>query len=241
MQECLCRYNETHPEGENKALLYHEFPQHYTWQEGAKRWQLRQSGGAIGRMYITTPSRASRFALVPASCCRVRVVTCWHALSFGMANVSRDSIEYTTWRIPHGSDKDSLCGAGQGEKHYLRLMLLHVRGASSFADLKTVHGIERPTFKEAAEVLGLLHDDREVERAILEAAQFSHASHIRGMVAFLLGAGEMNEPGRILEEYMEVLAEDFLYEARQASSLPSSGIASFDAVTFSKIAHEVPT
>ncbi len=55
----FCRYNAEHPDGQNKSLLYHEFPQHYTWQPRAKQWQPRQMGGAVGRMYYTGPSESS--------------------------------------------------------------------------------------------------------------------------------------------------------------------------------------
>lgn len=39
----------------------------------------------------------------------------------------------------------------QREKFYLRLLLLHVKGATCFADLRTVNDIILPTFCEAAE------------------------------------------------------------------------------------------
>ena len=42
------------------------------------------------------------------------------------------------------------------ERFYLRLILLHVRGATSFEDLRKVNGIQYGTFKEAAIFMGLL-------------------------------------------------------------------------------------
>jgi hypothetical protein len=48
-----------------------------------------------------------------------------------------------------------------GELYYLRLLLLHVPGVTSFAELRTVNGQQFATFKEAAAALGLLEDDQE--------------------------------------------------------------------------------
>lgn len=45
------------------------------------------------------------------------------------------------------------------ERYYLRILLLHKRGATSFTDLRTVDGLTATTFKEAARLLGLLDDD----------------------------------------------------------------------------------
>ncbi|XP_024156320.1 ATP-dependent DNA helicase PIF2-like [Rosa chinensis] len=39
----------------------------------------------------------------------------------------------------------------EGEKFYLRVLLNHVRGPTSYEDLRTVDGISQPTFKKAAE------------------------------------------------------------------------------------------
>ena len=46
-----------------------------------------------------------------------------------------------------------------GELHYLRMLLNIVTGSTSFADIRTVNGIEFATFKEACNALGLLEGD----------------------------------------------------------------------------------
>ena len=48
-----------------------------------------------------------------------------------------------------------------GERYYLRLLLTVVRGGRSFQDLRTVDGVEYPTFKSACIALRLLEDDGE--------------------------------------------------------------------------------
>ena len=121
----------------------------------------------------------------------------------------------TLHKIHLPPDKQELL-SGQGELHYLRIMLLHTRGAASFADLRRVNGVEYPTLKEAAIALGVLDDDREIERCLQEALVISYPSRVRRLLAYLLSAGEVSEPVRILERFVEGLADDYLYQARRA-------------------------
>ena len=63
--------------------------------------------------------------------------------------------------------------ASSGELHYLRLLLLHVRGeyATSFEDLQRAASAECvPSFQQLARELGLLHDDCETCSMLAEAA-----------------------------------------------------------------------
>ncbi len=58
------------------------------------------------------------------------------------------------------------------ERHHLRLLLLHTPGVCSFDDLKTVDGQICQTFMDAAKRRGLLGDDTEYERCMVEAVLF---------------------------------------------------------------------
>lgn len=58
----------------------------------------------------------------------------------------------------------------QGDRYYLRLLLCHVPGPTSYEYLQTVEGIFYPTFLEAALNLGLLLDDRHYHESLTEAA-----------------------------------------------------------------------
>jgi hypothetical protein len=52
----------------------------------------------------------------------------------------------------------------RGDLFYLRQMLKHVIGKTSFVDMRTVNGVVHPTYKAAAIALGLLRDDEEYIR-----------------------------------------------------------------------------
>jgi len=49
--------------------------------------------------------------------------------------------------------------SGDTERYCLRLLLLHVKGATSFEDLRTVNNQQYDTFKEAAQKKCLFNDD----------------------------------------------------------------------------------
>ena len=49
------------------------------------------------------------------------------------------------------------------ERFYLRILLLHVPGATSFQSIRTVNGVVCKTFKEAASTRGFLQTDEEWE------------------------------------------------------------------------------
>ncbi|KAL8099436.1 hypothetical protein AgCh_031899 [Apium graveolens] len=58
--------------------------------------------------------------------------------------------------------------ASSGETFYLCIILMHIKGATSFKDLRTVNGIVYNTYKEACDALGLLKDDKQWDVAMLD-------------------------------------------------------------------------
>jgi hypothetical protein len=65
------------------------------------------------------------------------------------------------------------------ERYHLRLLLLYTPGATSFKDLRTVNGLVCNTYREAAELRGLILDDRESERCLNEACQYQMPAQLR--------------------------------------------------------------
>ncbi|XP_073291189.1 uncharacterized protein [Primulina huaijiensis] len=66
----------------------------------------------------------------------------------------------------------NLANPTEGERYYLRVLLLHVRGAVSFDDLLTVSGQTCFSFKEVAQRRGLLESDRSNFECLNEAMSF---------------------------------------------------------------------
>ena len=58
---------------------------------------------------------------------------------------------------------------GAGELFFMRLLLTAVRGATSFRDLRTIDGVEHPSYKNACVALGLLDTEEEWDECLREA------------------------------------------------------------------------
>lgn len=54
----------------------------------------------------------------------------------------------------------------EGERYYLRLLLGHIRGPTSYEHLRTVKGIIYSTFREAVVANGLLQVDRSNDKCM---------------------------------------------------------------------------
>ena len=59
----------------------------------------------------------------------------------------------------------------EGERYYLQTLLTHVKGATSFDDLKSINGHSCRSFKEVCIYLDLLQDDAEWDACLREANQ----------------------------------------------------------------------
>ena len=73
-----------------------------------------------------------------------------------------------------------------GERFYMRLLLNHVIGATSFEDIRTVEGFVCPTYKEACFRRGLLESDKEWHIALDEASSFATTPQLRELFVTML-------------------------------------------------------
>lgn len=55
------QYNADHVHG--RGILYQDFPSHFRWIPAERKWQIRQRGTAIGRMYFCNPLQGERYYL----------------------------------------------------------------------------------------------------------------------------------------------------------------------------------
>ena len=129
-----------------------------------------------------------------------------------------DFPRYFTWKAKKKMWYERKAGLAIGRMHsvhpnshnrfYLRLLLNHVRGATSFEDLRTVtrngRTVTYDTFREAALALGLLTDDDCWRETLKEAAASQTGAQLRCLFAALLLFGEMHEPGKLFEDFVNV-------------------------------------
>ncbi|XP_074297252.1 uncharacterized protein LOC141627958 [Silene latifolia] len=108
-------------------------------------------------------------------------------------------------RVAHASP-------GEGERYYLRLLLAHVRGPTSFEDLLTVDGVQSASFPEAALRRGILERDNAADSCMEEAVQVEMPHALRRLFATILIFSSPNNPSEFWEKYYCALSEDFRKE-----------------------------
>jgi hypothetical protein len=74
----------------------------------------------------------------------------------------------------------------EGEHFYLRMLLMVVKGAKDYKDIRTYNGTVYQTFKEACAARGLLNDDNEWYKIFDEAVNWATASQLRYLFTTIL-------------------------------------------------------
>ncbi|GFY14242.1 ATP-dependent DNA helicase [Trichonephila clavipes] len=93
----------------------------------------------------------------------------------------------------------------------LRMLLHHVRGPTSFTELKIVNGQECQTYREACEARRLLENDNHWDETLEKAVQCRSPDKIRELYATLLFSCGLSNPQTLWDKYKEYMAEDILY------------------------------
>ena len=105
----------------------------------------------------------------------------------------------------------ALC-AKQIETYALRMLLYHIRGPTSFEDLRTVNGILIPSFQEACQKLGLMEDDSEVHLAMSEACSVRFGDQLISFFGSILEFCRPGNPFSLWEEYKSKMTHHLRYK-----------------------------
>ena len=103
----------------------------------------------------------------------------------------------------------------EGEKYYLRMLLTHVPGATSFTNIRTIKNKIYPTYKEACIEYGLLGDDKEFDLCIKEAAEIQTGYELRHLFALILSSCEVTYPHQLWLNNINSICEDILYKKQK--------------------------
>lgn len=110
------------------------------------------------------------------------------------------------------------------ERHALRLLLLDVKGATSFQDLRTVPNrndntrqIVYDTFREAALVRKLLDSDKEWFELLQEAIVDQMPTRLRHLFAWILCHCAPANPLTLWQQFSGDLSQDYLYRLHLAN------------------------
>ena len=103
-------------------------------------------------------------------------------------------------------------GIKDGEKYYLRLLLLHVKGATSFESLRTIDDIVCPTFQEACKRRGLLETDDVWRETLEDAILVSMPYQLRQMFAIMCVYSGITSPPDLWNEFKHHFIEDYCHK-----------------------------
>ncbi|XP_053100132.1 uncharacterized protein LOC128322591 [Hemicordylus capensis] len=96
------------------------------------------------------------------------------------------------------------------ECYCLHLLLLHVSGAVSFEDLRSVNGNVYPTFLEAAKIRGLINDDQVWGSTLEDAVQYRMPKQLRELFAYICVFASLQNMNELFLKYEQYLIEDFV-------------------------------
>ncbi|XP_067648377.1 uncharacterized protein [Eurosta solidaginis] len=105
----------------------------------------------------------------------------------------------------------------QDECFYLRLLLVNIRGPTSFDSLRTVDGVLCATFREACQRLSLLENDIHWDSTPVDASVSSPANQIRTLIAIIIAACHPSNPTELSDKYKDEMADDILRRFRMTT------------------------
>jgi len=108
-----------------------------------------------------------------------------------------------------------------GERYYLRMLLLIVKGATSYEHLRFHNRVYYHTFKEACKSCGLLSDDHEWYDAFDEAAAWATSPQLRSLFVTMILFCEVGDENTLFEKVWRHLADDIIYQYRDMIGDPS--------------------
>ncbi|WVZ78326.1 hypothetical protein U9M48_026061 [Paspalum notatum var. saurae] len=97
----------------------------------------------------------------------------------------------------------------EGERFYLRVLLNHVRGATSFEHLKSFKGVTYPTFRAACEAMGFVETDKSLDDSLTEAAEHRMPNALRRLFATILAYCECANARTLYDKHFDSMTEDY--------------------------------
>ncbi|XP_061379262.1 uncharacterized protein LOC133319319 [Danaus plexippus] len=107
------------------------------------------------------------------------------------------------------------------ECYYLRLLLVNVRGPTSFKQLRTVNGQLCATYHEACQLLHLLENDSHWDDTLKDSVISSSPHQIRTLFAIIISTCFPSNPKDLWVKYRDDMSEDVLHRVRRQTLNPT--------------------
>jgi hypothetical protein len=115
-----------------------------------------------------------------------------------------------------------------GERYYLRLLLLAIKGACSYECLRSFNNTVFPSFKEACQARGLLGDDKEWFDAFEEAASWATGPQLRQLFVTMLLYCQISDERSFFDKIWKLMVDDIEYNIQKAMNCPTYQMADDD-------------
>ncbi|RZC16770.1 hypothetical protein D0Y65_009892 [Glycine soja] len=107
-----------------------------------------------------------------------------------------------------------------GEFYYLRMMLVVVKGPTTYEQIRTVNGQLYSTFREACFAMGFLVDDEEYIEALREAYHWGSSQFLRRFFVTMLLSNNIERPNHVWSKTWECLINGILHQQRRIRDIP---------------------
>ena len=101
------------------------------------------------------------------------------------------------------------------------MLLMVVKGAKSYEDVRTYQNVVYPTFREACKARGLIGDDSEWFALFDEAIIWATASQLRHLFMTAVAYCNVSDVCLLFEKYWQYMTDDILHRIRRALQIYS--------------------
>ncbi|XP_076273146.1 uncharacterized protein LOC143204485 [Rhynchophorus ferrugineus] len=194
------------------------------------------------RVYFTAQNAVQRAAQPPSTTLTSFFETCQND-DFAQTLLYSEMPKYYTWNqssrrfirrkqgkpVPGYTDVYSTVAIGRiysvhpsnDECFYLRLLLVNVRGPTSFQQLRTVDGELCGSYREACQRLQLLENDAHWDQTLNDAVISSHTHQIRTLFSIIISTCFPSNPIDLWMKYKDYMCDDILYQIRNRMGNPN--------------------
>ncbi|KAG2797813.1 hypothetical protein PC112_g21619 [Phytophthora cactorum] len=123
-------------------------------------------------------------------------------------------------RMIHVSPRDM-------QRFYMRVLLCHRKGPTSFKNLRTVDGVTYDSYRKAALHAGYLEDDSEWVACMTEASQFRMSYQLRQLFATIIVYSQVVEVGALWERFYDDLSLSCNYKYRNLEGIAKEEMVKF--------------
>ncbi|XP_022872071.1 uncharacterized protein LOC111391154 [Olea europaea var. sylvestris] len=103
-----------------------------------------------------------------------------------------------------------LVNPSERERYFLRLLLNHIRGPTSFDDLMIFNGVNVGTFREAALLYDLLNGNTRCEKCLSETIIYEMPYSLRLLFATLRTMCNPNNPKLLWDKFKPYMTDDYV-------------------------------